>query len=143
VDETAVRAAQGEASGGIDGVPTNTRAGWSVRVLDFNHDGAPDFSMEFVGSGNLSPGQPLVWLNDGTGHFSTLKVEDFVSPGREGYLGNGSLVATRNGYSFIFPLTYEGSGGLRLKGMLASKPYRTTPSRVGASSSSGAAAFRQ
>lgn len=124
-------------------MPTNTRAGWSVRVLDFNHDGAPDFSMEFVGSGNLSPGQPLVWLNDGTGHFSTLKVEDFVSPGREAYLGNGSLVATRNGYSFIFPLTYEGSGGLRLKGMLASKPYRTTPSRVGASSSSGAAAFRQ
>jgi hypothetical protein len=143
VDETAVRVAQGEASGGIDGVPTNTRAGWSVRVLDFNHDGAPDFSMEFVGPGNLSPAQPLVWLNDGTGHFSTLMVEDFVSPGREGYLGNGSLVATRNGYSFIFPLTCEGSGGLRLKGMLASKPYFITPSRVGASSLSSAAAFCQ
>jgi hypothetical protein len=32
---------------------------------------------------------------------------------------------------------------VRLKGMLASKPYRTTPSRVGASCLSCAAAFRQ
>jgi hypothetical protein len=130
VDETAQRVPQGDAFGGTSGVPTNTRAAAGLLVLDFNEDGAPDFSVKFIGPGRLTPGQPLVWLNDGTGHFSTLKVGDFVVAGREFVLGTGSLVATRNGYSFISPETFPGSGGLIFRGMLATKPYRVTPPRL-------------
>ena len=101
VDETAGRVPQGDASGGTEGV--QTAAPWAlwVRVLDFNQDGAPDFSVEFSKVRISRQDQPLVWLNDGAGHFSTLKVGDFVAAGSEWMLGIGHLVATRNGYSFI------------------------------------------
>jgi hypothetical protein len=91
-------------------------------------DGAPDFFVVFAGRPlQDQQNQPLIWLNDGTGHFSTLKVGDFVAAGREPQIGSPHLVRTRNGYSFITALSYEGSGGLRVKGLLATKPYRITP----------------
>jgi hypothetical protein len=127
VDETAERVPQGEAMGGKWGVSTSTRAAVGLHVLDFNQDGAPDFSVEFRGSGKLTADQPLIWLNDGTGHFSTLKAGDFVVAGREYLLGTASLVATRNGYSFITMEVFPGSGGLLLRGMRAIRPYRITP----------------
>jgi FG-GAP-like repeat len=134
VDETADRVPPGDGGGGTEGVSTSAPAAHWVRVLDFNQDGAPDFSVEVQPNGPLQfplpLGQPLVWLNDGTGHFSTLKVGDFVTLGQEGQLGMGHLVATRNGFSFI-STTYNGNPGgwpLSLRGLLATKPYRITPS---------------
>ncbi len=44
-------------------------------------DGAPDFSVEYFADGKfpLKRNQPLIWINDGTGRFSTLKVSDFIA----------------------------------------------------------------
>ena len=125
VDETAERVPAGQGSGGGDGPPASVYPA-NVQVLDFNQDGAPDFAVEFItGSTPLTQSQPLIWINDGTGHFSTLTVGDFVTAGRENVLATAHLVATRNGYSFITP-RWTGSGGLKLTGVLATKPYRVT-----------------
>lgn len=87
-------------------------------------DGAPDFSVEFrpelnvPGFSRFARDLPLIWLNDGAGHFSTLKVGDFVAAGREAPMfgSRPHLVATRNGYSLIatkfFPQNANGARGL-------------------------------
>ncbi len=111
------------------GLPLTNIPLW-IEVLDFNQDGATDFFLRLgAGSaGTFQQDQPLIWLNDGTGHFSTLTVGDFVPAGRESMLGpSPHLIATRHGYSFITPRSFPGSGGLKLMGLLASKPYRITP----------------
>jgi hypothetical protein len=132
VDETAARIPPGEAWGGVEGQTTTDPLALWVRVLDFNQDGAADFAVEYIISATgLKQSQPLVWLNDGTGHFSTLKVGDFVTPGNESLLGGGHLMATRNGYSFITTQFSTGGGafttkGLNVVGLLATKPYRVT-----------------
>jgi hypothetical protein len=82
-----------------------------------------------ISATGLTQGRPLVWLNDGTGHFSTLTVGDFVTAGNESLLGGGHLIATRNGYSFITTQFQTGGGafttrGLNVIGLLATKPYR-------------------
>jgi hypothetical protein len=136
VDETADRVPLGEGSAGSEGVVSAAPWPLWVRVLDFNQDGAPDFTVDFMSSdrtGRLSPDQPVVWINDGTGHFSTLKVGDFVPAGREWLIGNNHLVATPNGYSFISLQYHAVRGTLTLTGLLASKPYRRILSRLGAS----------
>jgi hypothetical protein len=71
----------------------------------------------------MQASQPLIWLNDGSGRFTTLKASDFVAAGREWQIGNGHLARTRNGYSFITTQLYSGSGGLRLTGLLATRPF--------------------
>ncbi len=104
-------------------------------MLDFNEDGAPDFSVAFrpqlntPGFAGFPRGLPFIWLNDGAGHFSTLKVGDFVAAGSENSVFGGKphLVATRNGYSFITTQFVPQSGILRVHGLLATKPYRITP----------------
>ena len=128
VDETALRLAPGEASGGREGLTTNAPSPKWVRVLDFNHDGAPDFTVDFSGGGvGITQNLPLVWLNDGAGHFSALKVGDFVVAGNERLLGNPThLIATRNGFSFIAPQIFSSSRDLRITGLLATRPYRLT-----------------
>jgi hypothetical protein len=124
-DVTASRLAASDASGGTPGVAAGSPWPVWVKVLDFNGDGFPDFSVEyFPPGGSLPARQPLIYLNDGTGHFSTLRVGDFVSPGNEKALGGGHLMATRNGYSFITPYLQPGKSGLFLTGLLATKPYR-------------------
>ncbi len=127
VDETTLRLLPGEASGGREGLKTNAPWPVAVRVVDFNQDGAPDFAVDFNGSGApFTQDQPLVWLNDGGGHFSTLKVGDFVAAGGETLvLGGPRLMATRNGYSFIEP-RLSPKGGLMVTGLLATRPFRMT-----------------
>jgi hypothetical protein len=127
-DETADRIPPGEASRGIDGVRVNTApyAKW-VHVLDFNRDGLPDISMEFGGGGSTRD-QPFIWLNDGTGHFTVLKIGDFVAAGREYTIsGEARLVPTKNGYSFL--KIYPSADGLMIEPLMATKPYRT-PAKI-------------
>jgi hypothetical protein len=133
VDETVDRVPPGEGSAGSEGVQTTAPWPLWVRVLDFNQDGAPDFTVDFNtsdGTGKLLADQPVVWINDSTGHFSTVKVGD-VAAGKEQRIGNNRLVATRNGYSFITLWYDRAKGTLTLTGMLASKPYRLIPPRLG------------
>ncbi len=136
VDETADRVPEGEASGGIEGVAPTTIGLYAQRaleILDFNHDDAPDFFVRFSPTTLLpfTPGQPLVWINDGTGHFTTLKVRDFVAAGKETQSPTnvlaGPLVPTRNGYSFI-SVGYNATlrHPLTVTGLLATRPYRIT-----------------
>jgi len=132
VDVTASRLAPSDVSGQTRGVSYST-APWAkrVKVLDFNGDGFPDFSVEYYpasvdssGRQALPPSQPLIYLNDGNCHFSALKVGDFVAPGSEWVLGGGHLMRTRNGYSFITPYLSPYEGGLHVTGLLATQPYR-------------------
>lgn len=140
VDVTANLLAPGDASAGMPGVATATSWPVWVKVLDFNGDGLPDFAVEYwfptgpptsgdsPGKG-LAPGLPLVYLNDGRGHFSTLKVADFVVPGDEWRLGGGHLVPTQDGFSFITPYLLPIGDGLHLTGLLATRPYRSFPAK--------------
>lgn len=129
VDETADRVPQGDAFGGTTGEPAAFPS--RVQVLDFNQDGAPDFFVAFQRdlptNTAFAHSLPFVWLNDGTGHFTTLKMGDFIAPGQESLLGvKPRLVATRNGYSFVTLQNFAASGGLRVTGLLATRPYRST-----------------
>lgn len=122
-DETSLRLQPHEQSSGNAGVATNAPWARWVDVVDFNGDGAADFVMDTTGD-DLRPNQPLIWLNDGSGRFSALKVHDLVRPGDEWLLFGARLVRTRHGYSYITTRTYPGSGGLILTGLLANRPYR-------------------
>ena len=122
-DETALRLQPHEQSSGNAGVAANAPWARWVDVLDFNGDGAADFVMATHGD-DLPPDQPLIWLNDGSGRFSALKVHDFVRPGDEWLLYGARLVRTRHGYSYINMHSFPGSGGLTLTGLLATRPYR-------------------
>ena len=123
-DETSLRLQPHEQSSGNAGVATDAPWAMWVDVLDFNGDGAADFVMSPTAR-DLRPNQPLIWLNDGSGRFSALKVHDFVRPGYDWLLlREARLVRTRHGYSYINTHSYPGSGGLILTGLLAARPYR-------------------
>ena len=90
-DETSLRLQPHEQSSGNAGVATHAPWAFWVDVLDFNGDGAADFVMTPT-AGDIRPNQPLIWLNDGSGRFSALKVHDFVRPGYEWLLLEARLV---------------------------------------------------
>lgn len=124
-DETSLRLQPHEQSSGNAGVATDALWARWVDVLDFNGDGAADFVMTpHPGGKELRPNQPLIWLNDGRGRFSALKAHDFVPAGYEWILHHALLLRTRHGYSYISTVSYPGSGGLILRGLLATRPYR-------------------
>jgi hypothetical protein len=143
VDITTNRLAAGDVAGGTPGAATGAPWPKWVKVLDFNADDFPDFSVEYFPGSGLPQSQPLIYLNDGRGFFSTLRVRDFVSPGNELVLGGAHLMPTRNGYSFITPYRDPRNSGLRLRGLLARKPYRdrTSPSGPPSQISSGASIY--
>jgi hypothetical protein len=123
VDETAERMPQEESFGGIAGAPGSAHIAYWVRALDFNQDGALDFYVIFQRDGGFFPrNHPLIWINDGTGHFSTWKLEDFVTANKENLIGGRPfLVATRNGYSFITLNKLPAGSGLTVRGLLVAK----------------------
>ncbi len=129
-DETSLRLQPHEQSSGNAGVATGAPWAQRVDVVDFNGDGAADFVMSPTPSAGivaeyLRPNQPLIWLNDGSGRFSALKVHDFVRPGYEWLLLEARLVKTRHGYSYITTRRSDpGTGGRVLTGLLATRPYR-------------------
>ena len=90
-----------------------------------NGDGVSDFAVAPVrgGQGPLPQNHPLIWLNDGSGRFAALKVQDFVPPEDEWRIAGSQLMRTRHGYSFITPQSYPGSGGLIVTGLLATRSY--------------------
>jgi hypothetical protein len=94
-----------------------------VKTLDFNNDGVLDFAVEYNGA-SLKQSTPLVWLNDGAGHFTTLKVGDFVAPGEEWRMAGGHFYKTDVGYSYVAAQLYPGSNGLNLNGLVATQLYR-------------------
>ena len=130
-DETSFRLQPHEQSSGNAGVATGAPSARRVDVLDFDGDGATDFVMTACCA--LPPNQPLIWLNDGSGRFSALKVHDFIHPDFhhewQYLLRDAALVRTRHGYSFIVTWSdYEwprpGAEGVILTGLLATRPYR-------------------
>jgi Ca2+-binding RTX toxin-like protein len=123
-DETTKRlAAPTDRSNGTPG------ESWSsyIKVLDFNNDGAPDFALTQT-HGSSSSSRPLVWLNDGSGHFTTLKTGDFVDSS-QAYLMNSSVLLpfeTDQGWSFVRPLAHKGQ--LSVDVILATTAYPATAS---------------
>jgi hypothetical protein len=125
VDETACRLSASAKFGGTAGVATGTPWAKGVNVIDFNGDGLSDFSVEyFANASGLPRNTPLVYVNDGTGHFKTLRIADLVASGNESVLGGGHLMPTRNGYSFVTLQQPLIRGALLLSGLLATKPFR-------------------
>ena len=121
-------------------VRAETTAPWAQRavVLDFNGDEAADFTIRFSGGPFQWPGnQPLVWLNDGAGRFTALRVDDFLEPGMDEWIFASTLrrrdmmyttthlIKTRHGYSFIAPQAYAHGGGFVIIGLLAIHRYRS------------------
>lgn len=126
-DVTASMLKPADSFGGKYGVSTGTQWAMWVQVLDFNGDGHLDFAVEY--NWLKDPSLPLVWINDGSGHFTTLKISDFVDAGQEWRLGHGHLYKTADGYSFA---AVQSTGtGLTTAGLRASAPYRVVPATVG------------
>ena len=125
IDETSSRLRAAEWFGGSVGEEAGAPWAQWVRVLDFNGDGVSDFAVAPVrgGQGRLPQNHPLIWLNDGSGRFAALTVQDFVPPEDEWRVAGSQLMRTRHGYSFITPQSYPGSGGLIMTGLLATRSY--------------------
>ena len=122
VDETAERMPLEDSFGGVADAASSAPVAYWVRPLDFNQDGALDFYVISQRSGSFPRNHPLVWINDGTGRFSTWKLEDFVTADKENLIGGRPfLVATRNGYSFITLNKPPAGSGLTVRGLLVAK----------------------
>jgi len=129
VEETDTRLAPSDAAGGIPGERSTLNGIWPMWItpLDFDGNGTPDFSIKFSRGSNpagLPLDLPIIWLNDGTGRYSTLKVGDIVADADRVALAYAHVVQTKDGYSFIHAVASPGFGGLRVRGILATKPYR-------------------
>ena len=105
VEETDARLEPSDAAGGIPGERSilNGIAPFWITPLDFDGNGTPDFSIQFGrgSNGTLPLEVPIIWLNDGTGRYSTLKVGDFVADADRVFMGYAHVVPTKDGYSFI------------------------------------------
>ena len=128
VEETDARLAPADAAGGIPGEHSILDGVWPIWItpLDFDGNGTPDFSVTFNRgrNGALPLDLPIIWLNDGTGQYSTLKVGDIVANNDRVALAFAHVVPTKDGYSFIHAVASQSNGGLRVRGVLATKPYR-------------------
>ena len=130
-DETADRIPPGKPGGGVEGETTTDPLVDFVRVLRLQpRRGRHDFARQYGLNATSHQEQPLVWLNDGTGHFTTLKVGDFVRQASEALIDIRHLAATRNGYNHHDAVSNRRRRlcirGLNVFGLLATKPYRIT-----------------
>jgi hypothetical protein len=110
-------------SGGTPGASSGTPWGMWVKPMDFNGDGFQDFSVEM--NGQYTAGTPLVWLNDGTGHFTTIKAGDLTN--ELWRLGSGHWYESASGWSILHSQGYDSQGRLLMAGITAATPYTQTP----------------
>lgn len=120
-DVTASAMSAQDAMSWTPGSPNDTAWGMWLQQLDFNHDGVMDFAVNY--NGQLKQSTPLVWINDGTGKFTTLKVSDFVEPGWEWMMSMGHFVEMEHGYGHVTTQYSEG-GGLLTMGYVPLMAYR-------------------
>lgn len=123
--------------GAMDGIQTGRPWPKWVRVGDFNGDMAPDFWVEYNGS-PITQDQPVVWINDGTGHFSVLTVAYFAEPGQEFQFTGAMLAPSSTGFQ-NYTLLATAVGGLQLTGRGTSTPYFGRPDDAGAETLIGTA----
>lgn len=112
-----------ERFGGTPGTGTGTPWGMWVKPLDINYDGFMDFSIEYGGLASAST--PLVWINDGTGHFSTLRASDITT--EYWRIGSGHWYETDDGWSIIHSQGYDAQNRIILAGVTATEPITATP----------------
>ncbi|MBI5277397.1 MAG: VCBS repeat-containing protein [Burkholderiales bacterium] len=122
-DATNSLMAAGDRFEGVAGASSGAPWGMWVKPLDFNYDGFMDFAIEMNGQPPRAS-TPLVWLNDGTGHFTTIKAGDITAELPR--VGGGHWYETANGWSTIQAQGYQ-QGQLVLSGVTATQRYLDTP----------------
>jgi len=125
-DATAQLMAPGDAMGGTPGAAAGAPWGMWIDPLDFNGDGFIDFTVEYNGA-PVGAATPLAWLNDGTGHFSTLKAGDLGAAGELWRIGSNHWTPMEAGQGVVTLQSYEGSGGLIVTGIQPAAPFALTP----------------
>ncbi len=125
-DATGELMAPADAMGGTPGASAGAPWGMWIEPLDFNGDGFTDFTVEYNG-GQPGTGTPLVWLNDGTGHFSTLKAGDLGAAGELWRIGSNHWTALDRGLGIVTLQSHDGSGGLLVTGIQPVAPFPHTP----------------
>lgn len=74
-------------------LPAHRFSSWAGKVVDFNHDGAPDILVGAIQVPGFVPLQLRAWQNDGKGHFKdvTLQAVPGITVGRSWSMGSGDL----------------------------------------------------
>ena len=125
-DATAHLMAPADARGGTPGAGTGTPWGMWIKPVDFNRDGFTDFTVDYNGPLVIA-NTPLVWLNDGTGHFSTLKAGDLGATGELWRIGGNHWTPMAQGPGIVTLQSYDSSGGLIVTGVMPTAPFPLTP----------------
>lgn len=125
-DATAQLMAPADAMGGTPGAAAGAPWGMWIKPLDFNRDGFTDFTVEYNGP-QVNASTPLVWLNDGTGHFSTLKAGDLGAAGELWRIGGNHWTGMAQGPGIVTMQSYDGSGGLIVTGVVPTTAFPLTP----------------
>ncbi len=129
VDETALRMGASDSLSGTPGLATGTLWRVFLQLLDFNGDGFTDFvTCGIAGSGQLGLKDPLVWLNDGTGHFSTLKLGDFFDHPDSLPQTEARWIQFDNGWGMVRPYGHVSyAGGMTVMVMAPTQLFSTGP----------------
>jgi len=94
-----------------------------IREFDFNGDGTLDLVPEGyqVGSGNI-----LAWLNDGTGHYATLRTTDIANTDAVTRLAFGTYVRAGASFKALEVFTFDSqsaaNAGVITEGAVITRP---------------------
>ncbi len=103
----------------------STDEGWqqNIRVFDYNGDGTVDLVPEGydAGSGNV-----LAWLNDGTGHYATLRTTDVENADAVYVLAFGTYALSGESFKAIEVFNFEGQSSANA-GAITEGATITTP----------------
>ncbi|TPG13211.1 FG-GAP-like repeat-containing protein [Sphingomonas oligophenolica] len=113
-----------DAHGGLINKTTSEHWASAVTIKDVNHDGALDIVVGGFQGGQPSLDTPVLYLNDGRGVFSAIRLADFPNPENLRYLT--TTISSTNGES-LFSI-YANSGQLGFNEDLALKPLASTNS---------------
>jgi len=130
VDETAARIVSGGIMGGTPGIDNEIYHRASIKLIDINNDGFMDFVPDgYAGPSQIKLDDPLVWLNDGTGHFTTLAVRDFLdSDDFNVALTEARWMQYDQGWGLVRPFARAGfEQGLMVDTLVPATPMSTGP----------------